>query len=151
MTASIPESYHIPMIPGCEQVPFFNPFSPTHHNTLPPQSPMNATTTAHKMTNNNNNRAFPPLRINDMPYFSSMNSPQYNPSTPGGYSNTLSPLTLSPSVFTPNWELVTPSPQGQTNGNVFQYPINNPSATLAPPSHHNLWGSKFYFWFVFTL
>lgn len=101
---------------------------------------MNVASTIHNITNNTN-RSCPPLRINNIPYFPGMNSPQYNPSTPGGFSNTLSPLTGSPSIYN-GWGIISPSPQAQTNANVFQYPMNNSSTTFIQNSQHNVWGSK---------
>lgn len=139
MSPSIPENYHIPILPGCEQIPYFNPFSPTHTNV--PQSPMNIASTLQNLANNPARPSYslPPLRMNDIPCFQNLNSPQFNPPTPGGYSTTLSPLTLSPSLYNPSWGIIPPSPQTQQSNNGFQYP----SSYMTSP-HQNVWGSEYW-------
>lgn len=120
--ADIPESYHIPAnVAAAANFTSFNPFSPSHINNLP-QSPLNVVSPI----NNNMNRTYslPPLQLTDLSAYTGLASPIYNPPTPGGYPNPISPvIAVGSPVYPQAWNVIPPSPQGQV-ANPFPYPSN---------------------------
>ncbi|XP_052751164.1 protein bicaudal C homolog 1-A isoform X2 [Galleria mellonella] len=116
VTAEIPESYNIPAIANNAMPNFgvFNPFSPTHAANLAnsPCSPYN-------------------IQITDLTNYANIGSPMFghNPPTPGGYPSPMSPVALTPPVFSNTW--MVPSPQPRSGQ--FHYPnmsVPNPNSIM---------------------
>ncbi|XP_026495794.2 protein bicaudal C [Vanessa tameamea] len=121
ITAEIPESYNIPSITNTmPNFGAFNPFSPSHANSITnsPCSPYN-------------------LQLNELTNFANLGSPMFghNPPTPGGYPTPLSPVAMTPPVFPSGWMVPSPQPRpGQ-----FHFPSLTQNSGPVMYKNHGSW------------